>query len=126
MRIALRVPSGRRRGTRNMPRPRVPSPWPGTRARVRITSAPGLDANHFLPVSVQCAPWSVATVSVRPTSVPPCFSVMNIAPVARSPGSVEESAAISAAYRSGSNRRRIRAAESVIERGQAMPNSDCT
>lgn len=56
----------------------------------------------------------------------PCFSVMNIAPEDRSSGSVEERAAISSAYRSGSKRRRMRAAESVMESGQAMPNSDCT
>lgn len=65
-------------------------------------------------------------MAVRPTSVPPSISVMNIAPVAAVPASVELNASISAANRSGSNNRRIRAAESVIDSGQAMPNSACT
>ena len=126
MRRAFRLPSGRARGTMNMPRPREPGPCPGTRARVRMTSALTFEQNHLWPRSVQWVPWSLASVSVMPMSVPACFSVMNIAPVADRLRSVELSASISAAKVSGSNILRTRAAESVIDTGHASPNSAWT
>ncbi len=73
-RIALRVPSGRTRGTRKQESP------PGACARVRKTSDMGAEVNHLWPVSAYRpgSPAGTARVVFARTSEPPCFSVIDI------------------------------------------------
>ena len=75
------VPSGRRLGTRNMARPRVPAGAPSGRARVSATSVLALEQNHLSPHSRQTpsAPLR-AMVVAAPTSEPPVFSVIHWVP----------------------------------------------
>jgi hypothetical protein len=72
---ALRVPSGRQRGTKKQVKPR--SVW----ARVRKASFIGAEQNHLCPVRRYSLPepsWPSgwARVVLALTSEPPCFSVI--------------------------------------------------
>src|SRR5256885_3113216 len=72
-RIALRVPSGRTRGSRKHDRP------PGAWASVRNMSDMGADVNHLCPNRLYVPSASgVAVVVLARTSEPPCFSVMDM------------------------------------------------
>jgi len=88
-RIALRVPSGRTRGSRKQERP------PGACARTKNASFIGAEQNHLCPRSVnEPSAVGVAAVVLARTSEPPCFSVIAmpmstpaLSPGGRSPGS---------------------------------------
>ena len=70
-RSALKLPSGRKRGTRKQVSP------PGAWASTRKASHMGADMNHLCPVSAYSSPPSAsARVVLARTSVPPCFSVI--------------------------------------------------
>jgi len=71
-RSALRLPSGRQRGSMKQVRP------PAACASTRKASDIGAETNHLWPTNVYSpSAWSaVATVVLARTSLPPCFSVM--------------------------------------------------
>ena len=70
-RSALRLPSGRKRGSRKQVSP------PGACASTRKASHMGADMNHLWPVSAYSSPAAMtARVVLARTSLPPCFSVM--------------------------------------------------
>ena len=78
---ALRVPSGRIRGSKKQERPS--SVWASTRKMSDI----GAEQNHLWPVSSYSAPApppliGVATVVFARTSEPPCFSVIAMPAIA--------------------------------------------
>jgi hypothetical protein len=90
---AFREPSGSRRGTRNIARPRVPAGAPSGRASVIATSALAFEQNHFSPWRRQVPPASrSARVVEAPTSEPPVRSVIHCVPWRSAPGSVAVSA----------------------------------
>jgi hypothetical protein len=86
-RIALRLPSGRKRGTKKQLSPALPAS--STCARIRWASDCGTEKNHLWPTMRQApspsapkrslaSPGSIgsARVVLARTSLPPCFSVM--------------------------------------------------
>ncbi len=70
IRSALRVPSGRQRGSRKQVMPRSAC------ASTRKASHMGAEKNHLWPTSSQVSPLRWARVVLVRTSEPPCFSVM--------------------------------------------------
>ena len=56
---------------------------------MRATSASACEQNHFSPVSRQVPASLRATVSTRPMSEPPAFSVMNCVPFHCTAGSAD-------------------------------------
>src|SRR5688500_5199114 len=68
-----------RRGTRNRPRPFVPSAAPAGRAVIKKSEASATEQNHFSPRIRQPLPLGSALTALAPTSEPPCTSVKNAA-----------------------------------------------
>ena len=63
----------------------MPGSAPSGLARIMITSASTFEQNHLSPHNVTISPGTplppFARVLICPTSLPPCFSVRNMAPV---------------------------------------------
>ena len=126
--MALRVPSGRIRGSAKHDRPS------GACASTRKRSHIGAEQNHLWPVSAYspAAPVATATVVFARTSEPPCFSVIAIPHSALAlPGAVSDGSydvAVSRGSHSAASSgcaRSAGTAAKVIVIGHAKPPSGC-